>query len=343
MKNHAKFGYFEQAPFEFRKVTIEPVSVSREGVIDVRTLSFSICGSDYIYSTSPEFRPRAIGHEWLGITSKKSLVTSEAFWGCGKCKWCQRHLDRCCREKEIFGSGGKGASLLRLHVPSRNLAKISPMLSEKFGQWQLTLLEPIAVCFSAFEDLRNLTSNFEGCNRVLVTGAGFLGLTMAQLLMSRGMECRFLEASKARMSNINYLGFRLTKSNETNFDIAIDAAGERPIRNNTAFAASIRRTRRCGIVLGLGKYVNPAVTSSDDLQNRGISVICPRGAKEGMLSRLSEKPPSELFSILSFFSAHSNRLFDWIEFLHLPGFYRADNQLPTAIRTIVNVSNEREN
>ena len=336
-----QFGYIEKSPFKFKKVKIDPSSEEDpRDKISPSTLYFSICGSDYIYSNSPIFKPRAIGHEWLGMTREGKLITAEAFWGCGRCAWCESGIDRCCRQKEIFGFGAIGASLVNFRVPIRNVAKINPDLSSKFELSLLTLLEPTAVCFNVLESLENFTSNFEGYNGVLIMGAGFLGLTMASLLSSRNMDCKFLERSKARISKINDLGFKSATKEDSDFDIVVDAAGERPITNSSAFEESIKKVRRCGVVVGLGKYVNPTKIMNGDLQDKGISVFCPRGAKEGTLSRLTEKPPNELFNLFSFFNTHSEELFDTIDFCNLPRFYSANNQLPSAIRTIVRVNNE---
>ena len=343
-KNSEKqYGFIERQPFSLEKLEVIPSLKSQDkNKINAKTLYFAICGSDYIHSTSPTFKPRFIGHEWVGVTQDGELITTEVFWGCGKCNWCKKGMDRCCHNKEVFSMGRVGASLLNVSLPIRNISKIDRRLASKFELWLLTTLEPITVGYSIVEDLQNLTSNFDKYENILIIGGGFTGLVMGYLLKSRSIKVKFCEKVSSRKSNLINLGFQIAEKHESEFDIVIDAAGERSISRSSAFEEAVNRVRRCGIVVGSGKYIHSPKIEIEDLQNHGLSIMWPRGGKEGALARLAVHPPDELFDLLYFLKAHADKIFNIINFSDLPPFYTSNNQVPDVLRTIVRVDEQEE-
>lgn len=332
-------GLIERCPFNLHKYKISPsITTQNSTRTNAKTLYFAICGSDYIHSTAPHFKPRFIGHEWVGVTKDGEIITTEVFWGCGKCDWCKKGMDRCCHNKEVFSIGeAGGASLLNVSLPIRNISKINRRLISKFDLWLLTTLEPITVGYSIVEDLVNLTANFKNNETALIIGGGFTGLVMGYLLKSHGLNVKFCEKKPSRKAKLLNLGFPIASEKELDFDIVIDAAGERPISGNSAFKEAARRVRRCGIVVGSGKYIHPPKIKIEELQNHGLTVMWPRGGKEGTLTELAVHPPDELFKLLNFLKIHSTQIFEIIKFNDLPSFYTMNNQVPDALRTIVEI------
>jgi len=338
MKSKTKqFGLIEKKPFGLEKFKFTSTFKSKDASkIKAKTLYFAICGSDYIHSTAETFNPRFIGHEWVGITKDGEIITTEVFWGCGKCDWCKKGMDRCCHFKEVFSMGeAGGASLLNVSLPIRNITRIDPSLTSKYDLWLLTMLEPATVSYSIVEDLQNLTSNFDKHEHILIIGGGFTGLVMGYLLKSLSLKVKFCEKVPSRKSNLVKLGFQIAENDESEFDIVIDAAGERPIAGSLAFEEATNRVRRCGIVVGSGKYIHPPKVKIEDLQNHGLTVMWPRGGKERTLSKLAIHPPEKLFDLLDFLKLNSKIIFDIIDFSDLPLFYTSKNQVPNTLRTII--------
>lgn len=338
-KAQYKYGLVEKIPFKLEKFDLTTPNTNKgKHMIKAKTLYFAICGSDYIHSTSEPFNERFVGHEWVGTNEKGEIITTEVFWGCGKCEWCKKGMDRCCHFKKVFSMGDAGgASLLNVSLPARNVTRINRSLTSKFEIWLLTTLEPITVSYSIVDELKNLTSGFEMYKNVLILGGGFTGVAMGYLLRLLKINVKFGEKTAARKANLKKLGFKVASDLESEFDVVIDAAGERPVSGNSAFEEAVKRVRRCGIIVGSGKYVHPPQVEIKVLQNYGLTVIWPRGGKEATLTNLAMRPPKELFKLLNFLKANEKIVFKIIDFSQLPAFYTHDNQVPSALRTVVKV------
>ena len=154
----------------------------KDGEVLIRVRAAGICGSDmHIYhGTNPlATYPRIVGHEFAGevVQSRSSLfalgdhVAVDPVNSCGKCYPCSIGRHNVCTSLEVFGVHRDGGMAELMAVPEKNAYKIPPSWSWQKG----AMVEP----FSIAANVMARTECGPG-DRVLVMGAGPIGLTMVQ-------------------------------------------------------------------------------------------------------------------------------------------------------------------
>jgi 2-desacetyl-2-hydroxyethyl bacteriochlorophyllide A dehydrogenase len=183
---------------------IAEVSAPRDpepGEALVRVHRAGVCGTDLhaFRGEQPFFAyPRVLGHE-LGVEvlalgspdphlDVGDHCALEPYFYCGHCPACRRGKTNCCLHLKTFGVHIDGGLRGRVIVPARNLHP-SPTLSYD----QLALIEPL--CIGAHAVARaDLTPG----ERVLVVGAGPIGLAVAQSALLEGAELLVMDISERR-------------------------------------------------------------------------------------------------------------------------------------------------
>ena len=149
-----------------------------EGV-KVKVVSSSICGSDIHMMAMDVFGDHIIGHEFAGLTSDGRAVAIEPLGGCGQCGFCDEgHLVHCEAGISLMGVTGDGGMAEYVTVPASHLVELPTGLDIGIA----SLVEPLAVAVHGVERARVR----EG-DRVLIIGAGPIGLAVGAVLRSRGM------------------------------------------------------------------------------------------------------------------------------------------------------------
>lgn len=151
-----------------------------------------ICGSDvktrqghYPNSTVPI----VLGHEFAGVVvdvgsavtrfSIGDRVTSETTYAtCGRCEACMKQNYNLCDERRGIGTQVNGS--MATFVVSREAS--CHHLPAQMTLAEGALLEPLACCVHAALECTTITAG----EVILVTGAGPIGLLMAQVIQSQG-------------------------------------------------------------------------------------------------------------------------------------------------------------
>ncbi len=179
--------YIGDGRLEVRQLTVEPPA---RGDALIEVSHCGICGTDLHLVLERYARPGAVlGHEWAGTVAALGRdvdgwapgdrVVAGPVPGCGSCRPCRRGRPSVCARRAApnFFSG-RGAYCQFVAVAASRLIRLPEVLSTRHA----ALTEPTAI---AIHTVR--LSGVEPGDRVLVTGAGPVGLLTVAVLRSRGV------------------------------------------------------------------------------------------------------------------------------------------------------------
>ncbi|MEO1111872.1 MAG: zinc-binding alcohol dehydrogenase family protein [Pseudomonadota bacterium] len=202
-------------------------------LVDIRAVG--ICGTDYhIFEGKHPFLnyPRVIGHELSGRVARATgafqegeLVVINPYLSCGTCRACRKGKPNCCENIEVLGVHRDGGMCSRIAVPETNLYR-----ADGLSELQAAMVEFLAIGAHAVRRAGDLKGE-----RVLVTGAGPIGLGTALFARIQGADVHLLDLSEARLSQAGEkFGFEkqhlsgsdiLTGAHSDGFDVIFDATG----------------------------------------------------------------------------------------------------------------------
>jgi threonine dehydrogenase-like Zn-dependent dehydrogenase len=228
--------YNPRADQKFETLAINADSPISENDILVKPLLVGVCGSDLFHLESYRGAALRIGHEWIGDVIKvgagvRSLkigdrVTSSAVLACGRCEACTQGKSNYCTNSTILGSEVIGALRTHLVLKEHQLVKI--LGGDDQAQ---AILEVVAVGEQALIHLQSLKADRQ---RLLIFGAGSVGLCTAMVASSQGYEVILLETIPERIKRAQGLGYRvmalglalLDPEMRHHFPLIIDASGD---------------------------------------------------------------------------------------------------------------------
>ncbi len=165
-----------------------PVPEPGPGELLVEIAACGVCGSDLHLVLEKYARPGAVlGHEWSGLVVAGGLshmdlgarVVFEPTPGCGRCRPCRRGRPSVCLRRPVSDMRDmRGAFAGYVTVPSTNVLRLPDSLDMRSA----ALTEPTAIVLHAVELAEVATGD-----RVLVTGAGPVGLIIIAVLRSFGV------------------------------------------------------------------------------------------------------------------------------------------------------------
>ncbi|MEP3048174.1 MAG: zinc-binding alcohol dehydrogenase family protein [Roseibium sp.] len=222
-------------PGVFRIESRELPTEAPEGWVLIDIQAVGVCGTDYhIFEGKHPFLeyPRVIGHELsarivndTGEWKAGELVVVNPYVSCGTCRACKKGKPNCCSQIEVLGVHRDGGLCSRIAVPADNIYP-APNLTNL----QASMVEFLAIGAHAVRRA-NLTSQ----DRVLVTGAGPIGIGTALFARLSGAEVHFLDLSEVRLDQAKKLfGFEnthvagseiLSGDLRDGFDVIFDASG----------------------------------------------------------------------------------------------------------------------
>lgn len=189
----------EPGRFGFREVSpVEPGPYE----VAVRVHRIGICGTDIhaFHGRQPFFAyPRVLGHE-LGVeviavgdhvTSVRvgDVCSVEPYLNCGNCHACGIGKPNCCENIAVLGVHADGGMQPTLVVPADKLHCGNGLAFE-----QLALVEPLAIGGHAVERVAPGAGD-----RVLVIGAGPIGVSTLPFLKQCGVDYAVMDVSESRL------------------------------------------------------------------------------------------------------------------------------------------------
>ncbi|MDR3439822.1 alcohol dehydrogenase catalytic domain-containing protein [Telmatospirillum sp.] len=233
----------------------EPEPSAGAGEVLIRVEAAGICGGDmhaYHGHDSRRVPPLILGHEVVGVvasgpmTGKRMLI--HPFITCGHCLYCRTKRSNLCENRKLVGMNLAGAFADLLVIPERNLLPVPDGLHPA----DAVLSEPLAAGVHAFE----LAARAWPCPledaKVLVLGAGAVGLTSALLLRHRGIEVLLGETNPKRRATAAAAGIPVfdpfaTEAAAASYDIVFDAVGAGATR-----CAALRAVAPGGVIIHTG-------------------------------------------------------------------------------------------
>ena len=189
---------------DVRKVKIiekeEPVRKPGEALLKI--LYGGICGSDlgsYRGSFAYFDYPRIPGHEFsaevidvdeneYGI-KKGMIVTGNPYFNCGKCKPCRSGHVNCCEHNETLGCQRDGAFSTYFTMPVERLYDGKGVSPE-----ELACIEPFCISLHGVS-----RANIQPGDKVLVVGAGTIGVNAAKAAMLKGGDVTICDVAENKL------------------------------------------------------------------------------------------------------------------------------------------------
>lgn len=229
----------------------EPTPGAREAVVQMEAVG--VCGSDTAYFTLGRIGdwvvdgPIILGHECAGeVVAVGSEVTQVAVGDrvaiepgtpCRDCRDCMAGRYHLCPDLVFFATPPHDGSLVqRMAIDERQLFPIPDAMSYEEG----ALCEPLSVGIWACR-----RAGLEPGDRVLVTGAGPVGLLAAQVARAFGASSvTVADIADFRLDMARELGFEVERAGEgtgDDFDVLLECSGA-----PTALADGLWRLRTNG-------------------------------------------------------------------------------------------------
>lgn len=188
----------EPGIFELRDVDTPLTCPEGWALVDI--VSVGLCGTDYhIFAGKHPFLayPRRIGHELAGrlvtdsgVFAAGDLVVINPYLSCGDCRACRRGKPNCCERIEVLGVHRDGGLCARIAVPLGNLYP-----ADGLSEVAASMVEFLAIGAHAVA-----RSELSPGDRVLVTGAGPIGIGTALFARLAGAEVHLLDLSEKRLA-----------------------------------------------------------------------------------------------------------------------------------------------
>ena len=205
-----------EKPGQLRSIDMEAPKSPGPGEALVRIHDVGVCGTDLhaFKGEQPFFTyPRLLGHELsvevvemgipglhAGAINRAPTVGAlklapttrcalEPYFYCGHCSSCRRGLTNCCVNLRVFGVHIDGGMREFAIVPVSQLHPSSTLSFE-----QLALVEPL--CIGAHAVRRGQITEGE---RILVVGAGPIGLSVTQFALLAGANVLVMDISEQRL------------------------------------------------------------------------------------------------------------------------------------------------
>jgi len=187
----------EPGKFELREAPLPQVAPEGWALVDI--CAVGLCGTDYhIFQGKHPYLayPRVIGHELSGRVVETTgelksgtLVVINPYVSCGTCRACLRGKPNCCTRIQVLGVHCDGGLCARIAVPCSNL-----YAAEGLTEVQAAMVEFLAIGAHAVA-----RSELAPGDRVLVTGAGPIGIGTAMFARLQGAEVHLLDLSRKRL------------------------------------------------------------------------------------------------------------------------------------------------
>jgi 2-desacetyl-2-hydroxyethyl bacteriochlorophyllide A dehydrogenase len=258
-----------------------------EALVAIRRVG--VCGTDLhaFHGRQPFFRyPRILGHELgvevleagAGVTSVRvgDRCALRPYLECGTCDTCRRGSPNCCPDLAVLGAHVDGGMRERLVVPADHL---HPSTALTFDQ--LAIAETLSVGGHAVARVAPASED-----RVLVVGAGPIGLSVTAFLRARNVVPRVCDVSAARRAFVeSWAGVPAVAPGE---DVAASVraafGGELPtlVLDATGNAASMRAS--FSLVAHAGRLVFVGLIQGDiafhdpDFHRRELTLLASRNA-----------------------------------------------------------------
>ena len=225
----------------------------------IKVTSSGICGSD-LHMIEHGLSFVVLGHEFGGYTDDNRLVAIRPTGECGTCVQCASHKSQLCADalRRSHGISRDGGLAEYVRVDDNQIF----YMPEGSSPESVGLVEPLAVVLHGINKM-----NVQSGQRVLVIGAGSIGLLAASALRDRGADVDIVARHAHQFNAAEKLGVHAIDSAGTNYDMSFDA-----VCTQQSFDTCIEATRPGGALLEYGMFWTP-LTLSNPMLLKEITVV----------------------------------------------------------------------
>jgi threonine dehydrogenase-like Zn-dependent dehydrogenase len=264
-------AFLIEAPGRSSVVDVAPPRAEAGSVV-VDVARVGLCGTDaeffsgemaYLNEGRAEY-PLRIGHEWSGTVSELGAgvdpawlgrrVTGDTMIGCGSCPRCLAGRHHVCADRREIGirGGFAGALAEQLAVPAGALLALPDSVDDVAG----ALVEPGGNALRAVD-----AAGVQAGERLLILGAGSIGLLIALIARARGVRVQLVGRSRRSLDFAAGLGFGdagpIEALPEMAWDGAIDASNA---PNGPSLLLDLVEPGRRIVYIGLAESPSPVDT-----------------------------------------------------------------------------------
>lgn len=210
----------------------------------------------------------AVGAVVSGVSVGQRVVPGAGMW-CGECAWCRAGRTNLCATYYTLGLNADGGLTALLDVPERMCRAVPDAVDDDAA----AMAQPLAVALHAVRRAR-----IEAGERVVLIGAGGIGLFALAALVARGAQVTVLDIDEARLQAARSLGAAdaLDATGAAGdlverlagVDAVVEASGA---PGSPALAA--RLVRRGGRLMLIGLQAAPRELDLHDLVLREVDIL----------------------------------------------------------------------
>lgn len=305
-----------KTPGEFEyKNTQNPVLSEGKAIIKIKRVG--ICGTDLhaFEGTQPYFSyPRTLGHELAGEVleiesnsefQKGDLVTIMPYFSCGTCIACRKGKANCCQKISVFGVHEDGGMREYVSVPISTLIKREGLQLD-----QLAMAEPFAIGAHGVK-----RAGVKLGDRVLVMGAGPIGLGVMEFARLAGAEVISLDINEQRLDfckNVLEIAHTVKASEHTKkeieeltagdfCDVVIDATG-----NSAAIHNGFQYMAHGGTYVLVGLQKGEIAFSHPDFHKRESTLMSSRNATKADFEQVLDALASGQINVKNYITHRVN-------------------------------------
>jgi nicotinate-nucleotide--dimethylbenzimidazole phosphoribosyltransferase len=278
---------------------LPPMAPASKDEILARVLCCAICRTDakmWEQGHRDLVFPRVLGHEMVVQVQGPGQSPDQAYvvWpgkSCGQCKYCKNHRENLCEHMKITGFHTDGGFAHQVILPKESLIP----LPQGMNRHVACFAEPIGCVINAFE---KLTVN-QG-DRVLIYGAGTMGLVTALYAKNRGLVPLIIEKheNKIRQTRAFLESCAIPCVKETlenGFDIVINACPD-----HIALCQAINKVDKGGAISFFS-----GITKNEHVETNLLNLI---HYKEATLTGAYGMKRSDMAQAIPFMQAHEKQL-----------------------------------
>jgi threonine dehydrogenase-like Zn-dependent dehydrogenase len=240
----------------------------------VRVRLAGICSTDLEMVRGYYPYTGVMGHEFVGeVTTAPDAqawvgrrVAGEINIGCGVCPACRRGRKSHCERRQVIGlRGHDGVFAEYLALPTANLHAVPDSVADEAA----VFTEPLAAALEIQEQVPVGPGQ-----RVLVIGAGRLGLLVARTLAAAGCELAVLARSPRPQAILAEWGIRVVSAQEVaaeSLDLVVEVSG-----SPQGFEIAARAVRPEGTIVLKSTYAGPAAVDLSRLVVNEVRVVGSR-------------------------------------------------------------------
>lgn len=250
----------------------QPVPADDEVLIQLRLAG--ICNTDLELMQGYKDFAGILGHEFVGDVLQGPAewvgqrVVGEINVSCGECDFCARDIPSQCRSRRTLGIHDyDGAFADTFRLPARNLRAVPGGIPDEIA----VFAEPLAAACQVLE-----LTPIQPSDRVVVVGAGKLGLLVAQVLRLTGCDLAVVVRRERQAALLAGLGIRAVareKLADQQADVVVDCTG-----NAGGFAEALSLVRPRGTIILKSTYTG---LPQADLTQIAVSEIRVIGSRCG--------------------------------------------------------------